>query len=92
MASVSQEGIILKHCLHHTVQIHIAGGLKLHDHCGPFQPRPFYDPDSNAYGRKQKADSYRRVRPCSFPIFSFGSSYLVFIPAPPPQKSFPCYT
>jgi len=18
-------------------------GLKLHDHCGPFQPRPFYD-------------------------------------------------
>jgi len=22
---------------------HIAGGLKLDDHCGPFQPRPFYD-------------------------------------------------
>ena len=22
--------------------LHIAGGLKLHDHCGPFQPRPFY--------------------------------------------------
>jgi len=21
----------------------IAGGLKLDDHCGPFQPRPFYD-------------------------------------------------
>jgi len=21
----------------------IAGGLKLHDNCGPFQPRPFYD-------------------------------------------------
>jgi len=21
--------------------LHIAGGLKLHDHCGPFQPRPF---------------------------------------------------
>jgi len=21
----------------------IAGGLKLHGHCGPFQPRPFYD-------------------------------------------------
>jgi len=20
-----------------------AGGLKLDDHCGPFQPRPFYD-------------------------------------------------
>ena len=24
------------------VTLHIAGGLKL-DHCGPFQPRPFYD-------------------------------------------------
>ena len=23
--------------------LHIAGGLKLYDHCGPFQPRPFYD-------------------------------------------------
>ena len=23
--------------------LHIAGGLKLHDHCGPFKPRPFYD-------------------------------------------------
>ena len=25
--------------------LHIAGGLKLsdHDHCGPFQPRPFYE-------------------------------------------------
>ena len=22
---------------------HIAGGLKLDDHCGPFQPRPFCD-------------------------------------------------
>ena len=22
--------------------MHIAGGLKLDDHCGPFQPRPFY--------------------------------------------------
>jgi len=21
----------------------VAGGLKLGDHCGPFQPRPFYD-------------------------------------------------
>jgi len=25
------------------VTLHIAGGLKLEDHCGPFQPRPFYD-------------------------------------------------
>jgi len=23
--------------------LHIAGGLKLNDHCGPVQPRPFYD-------------------------------------------------
>ena len=23
--------------------LHIAGGLKLDDHCGPFQPRPFSD-------------------------------------------------
>jgi len=23
--------------------LHIAGGLKLEGHCGPFQPRPFYD-------------------------------------------------
>ena len=23
--------------------LHIAGGLKLDDQCGPFQPRPFYD-------------------------------------------------
>jgi len=23
--------------------LHIAGGLKLDDHCGPFQPRPPYD-------------------------------------------------
>ena len=25
------------------VTLHIAGGLKLDDHCDPFQPRPFYD-------------------------------------------------
>jgi len=24
------------------VTLHIAGGLKLGDHCGSFQPRPFY--------------------------------------------------
>jgi len=23
--------------------MHIVGGLKLNDLCGPFQPRPFYD-------------------------------------------------
>jgi len=25
------------------VTLHIAGGLELDEHCGPFQPRPFYD-------------------------------------------------
>ena len=25
------------------VTLHIAGGLKPDDHCGPFQPRTFYD-------------------------------------------------
>jgi len=25
------------------VTLHVAGGLKLDDHCDPFQPRPFYD-------------------------------------------------
>ena len=25
------------------VNLHTAGGLKHYDHCGPFQPRPFYD-------------------------------------------------
>jgi len=25
------------------VTLRIAGGLKLDEHCGPFQPRPFYD-------------------------------------------------
>jgi len=25
------------------VTLHIAGELELNDHCGPFQPRPFYD-------------------------------------------------
>ena len=25
------------------VTLHIAGGLKVEDYCGPFQPRPFYD-------------------------------------------------
>ena len=23
--------------------LHIAEGLEIDDHCGPFQPRPFYD-------------------------------------------------
>jgi len=27
--------------------LHIAGGLKLDEHYGPFQPRPFYDAMNN---------------------------------------------
>ena len=29
--------------------LHIAGGLKLNDHCGSFQPRPFYDSMTNSW-------------------------------------------
>jgi len=36
------------------VTLHIAGGLKLHDHCGPFQPRPFYDSKVNKSRRLQQ--------------------------------------
>ena len=28
--------------------LHLAGGLKLNDHCGTFQPRPFYDSTINS--------------------------------------------
>jgi len=28
------------------VTLHTAAGLKLDEHCGPFQPRPFYDSKS----------------------------------------------
>ena len=38
--------------------LHIAGGLKLDDHCGPFQPRPFYDSmnfsSTSPFERKEK--------------------------------------
>jgi len=30
------------------VTLHISGGLKLDDHCGPFQPRLFYDSKTNS--------------------------------------------
>ena len=33
------------------VTLHIAGGLQLDDHCGPFQPRPFHD---SVINRKSK--------------------------------------
>jgi len=29
------------------VTLHISGGLKLDDHCGLFQPRPFYDSEKD---------------------------------------------
>ena len=32
------------------VTLHIAGVLKLDDHCGPFQPRPFCDSDGSFPG------------------------------------------
>jgi len=36
-------------------------GLKLHDHCGPFQPRPFYDSMKATSGSwKQKRDPQAR--------------------------------
>jgi len=34
--------------------LHIAGELKLDDHCGPFQPRPFYDSVICIYTSSQK--------------------------------------
>ena len=38
--------------------LHIAGGLKLNDHCAPFQPRPFYDSmnfsSTSPFERKEK--------------------------------------
>jgi len=35
--------IIIMRGSDHLATLHIAGGLKLGDHFGPFQPRPFYD-------------------------------------------------
>ena len=32
--------------------LHIAGGLKLNDQCGAFQPRPFYDSDCTMHPGK----------------------------------------
>ena len=31
------------------VTLHVAGGLELDEHCGPFQPRPFYDSMKSEY-------------------------------------------
>jgi len=38
------------------VSLHVEGRLKLNDHCGPFQPRPFYDSMKHSLAPK---------RPCS---------------------------
>jgi len=40
------------------VTLHIAGGLKLDDHCGPFQPIPFYDSVINF------VDKYKSISQC----------------------------
>jgi len=34
--------------------LHIAGGVKLHDLCGPFQPRPFYESMISSIENKRK--------------------------------------
>ena len=36
-------GVALGSLVWWLVTLHIAGGLKLNDHCGPFRARPFYD-------------------------------------------------
>ena len=36
-------GVVLGSLFWWLATLHIAGGLKLDDYCGPFQPRPFYD-------------------------------------------------
>ena len=41
--------------------LHIAGGLKLDDHCGPFQPWPFYD--SMTYTKKKCSFSQEKSLP-----------------------------
>jgi len=44
--------------------LHMAGGLKLDDHCGPFQPRPFYDSVKSQHGRNK---DFRNDLLCSHP-------------------------
>ena len=40
------------------VTLHIAGGLKLDGHCGPLQPRPFYDSMASCHsGDEQREHS-----------------------------------
>ena len=42
------------------VTLHTAGGLKLHDHSGPFQPRPFYDPICDRQAISQSEEKRKR--------------------------------
>ena len=46
--------------------LHIAGGLKLNDHCGPFQPRPFYDSMTSQQTALQPAKGLSAL--CFLPI------------------------
>ena len=41
------------------VTLHLAGGLKLDEHCGPFQPRPFYDSVTKCLGHNSPRQHYR---------------------------------
>jgi len=47
------------------VALHIAGGLKVDDHCGPFQPRPFYDSMNllfyDLYIKRAQAECFHRA-------------------------------
>ena len=43
MCSGSRLDVALSSLVWWLAALHIAGELKLNDHCGPFQPRPFYD-------------------------------------------------
>ena len=49
--------------------LHIAGGLKLDDHCGPFQPRPFCD--STICSMKRKSLFCVRIFDCYFGFSMF---------------------
>jgi len=46
--------------------LHTAGGLKLDDHCGPLQPRPFYD--SMMIKRYPKEIGNKAALPLGLPV------------------------
>ena len=47
------------------VTLPTAGGLKLRDHYGPFQPRPFYDWSKNTELIGKKSVDGLKTMPCS---------------------------